>query len=118
MARSRSRWVFVLSAVAAAAARPSWSWAQDETTGADPALVLEDVEAEPPSAPPDRPALRRRIAGLVESRRALGVAVVVVEPGGATFTEGFGRATDQGAAMEATTLFRVGSLTKSFLALA
>jgi CubicO group peptidase (beta-lactamase class C family) len=73
-----------------------------------------DVAAAPPAA--DLQALSRRIAALVERRPGTGAAVVVIGPSG-TLVEGFGQASPE-RPMEATTLFRVGSLTKSFLSLA
>ena len=62
--------------------------------------------------------LRARIDRLVRERGGAGLAVALVDARGTIWTEGFGRAGPDGRPMSADTLFRVGSLTKPFVALA
>jgi CubicO group peptidase (beta-lactamase class C family) len=68
-------------------------------------------------APADLQALRARIREIVGRYRAPGAAVALVGPRGEVLAEGFGRAGDE-RAMDADSLFRVGSITKSFICLA
>ena len=75
-----------------------------------------DVDALAPAASLDE--LRARIARIAEVSGGAGVAVALVEPSGAIFSDGFGEATLGRAPMTEKTLFRVGSLTKPFIALA
>jgi CubicO group peptidase (beta-lactamase class C family) len=70
-----------------------------------------------PAPRADIEALRRRIAEIVARAGGPGAAVVVIGADGTRLLEGFGPA-GAGAAVDAGTLFRVGSVTKSFLALA
>jgi CubicO group peptidase (beta-lactamase class C family) len=73
--------------------------------------------ADPSPAPGDLQALRARIAEIVRRNRAPGAAVALLGPNGERLIEGFGRAAE-GRAMDADALFRVGSITKSFISLA
>src|SRR4051795_9633061 len=119
MPSSGLRWVSALVAVVAGA--PAASWAAD--LAPDPARFAElDLAglpegAAPGPAPGDLQALRSRLAEIVGRNRAPGAAVALVGPRGELLIEGFGRA-GEGRAMDAEALFRVGSITKSFISLA
>jgi CubicO group peptidase (beta-lactamase class C family) len=93
----------------------------DDPFGLTAALADDLAETEGGGADPapraDIQALRRRIAELVARTEGSGAAVVVIGADGGRLVEGFGPS-GTGAAMDAGTLFRVGSVTKSFLALA
>jgi CubicO group peptidase (beta-lactamase class C family) len=71
-------------------------------------------------APPPDPALLGRIDSFVEGERQAsgipGIALAIVQPGGAVHVRGFGH-DGRGAAIGADTPFPIGSLTKSFTAL-
>jgi CubicO group peptidase (beta-lactamase class C family) len=69
------------------------------------------------AAPADLAALRARIREIVGRNRAPGAAVALVGPRGELLIEGFGQA-GEGRAMDGDSLFRVGSITKSFISLA
>ncbi|HXU82218.1 MAG TPA: serine hydrolase domain-containing protein, partial [Polyangia bacterium] len=84
---------------------------------ADLELMALPDGADPSPTPGDLQALRGRIADIVSQYRAPGAAVAVVGPRGELLIEGFGRAGEE-RAMDAGSLFRVGSITKSFLSLA
>jgi CubicO group peptidase (beta-lactamase class C family) len=79
-------------------------------------LALPDAEGAGP-APADLQALRSRIREIVGRNRAPGAAVALVGPRGELLIEGFGQA-GEGRAMDGDSLFRVGSITKSFISLA
>jgi len=70
------------------------------------------------AAAQDLEGLRQRIARVVETSGAVGAAVSVVNRSGAIWSQGFGLAARDGRPMTPDTLFRVGSLTKPFIALA
>jgi CubicO group peptidase (beta-lactamase class C family)/nucleotide-binding universal stress UspA family protein len=62
--------------------------------------------------------LRRRIGSILEATGAAGAAVAVIRRDGVSFVGGVGRADPAaGRPIDAGTLFRVGSITKSFIAL-
>ncbi|HXU80960.1 MAG TPA: serine hydrolase domain-containing protein, partial [Polyangia bacterium] len=116
MPSSGLRWVSALVAVLAGAPAAS----------AEPRLEpgrIEEMELmalpEGPEAPTpgDLEALRARLREVVGKNRAPGAAVALVGPRGELLIEGFGRA-GAGRPMDADALFRVGSITKSFISLA
>ena len=69
-------------------------------------------------AVPDLQTLRERIARLVELEGGMGVAVALVDRSGRRWAEGFGAPRARARPWTRDTLFRVGSLTKPFVALA
>ena len=83
--------------------------------------VLDDTP--PAAAPPiDAPAsieeLKRRVADVLERDHVPGVAIALVDRDGPIWIGGVGVAdVDTGAPMTADTVFRIGSLTKSFVVL-
>lgn len=81
---------------------------------ADLATFPTDGEIPTPS---DVAALRRAIGDALARHGAPGAAVAVLGPGGVLLAEGFGRASAD-RAMDARSLFRVGSISKSFISLA
>jgi CubicO group peptidase (beta-lactamase class C family) len=105
--------VAVLATARASSAAP----APDELTalGELDEQALEVAGPELP-APGDLQALRRQIAEVVQRTGAPGAAVAVIGPGGTLLTEGFGGAGER--PVEVSSLFRVGSISKSFLSLA
>ena len=115
----------MLASVAAAAALLTvpMVWRQQppalEGHRAEDLLAADDAPLGPGPAPPaDLVELRDRIERLVQARGGPGLAVALVDARGNIWTEGFGRAGPDGRPLSADTLFRVGSLTKPFLALA
>lgn len=111
------RWASVLVAVLAGAPAASAEVKLDPARLADADLTTFPSDADLASAPGDLQALRGRIAEIVGKNQAPGAAVALVGPNGEVLIEGFGRAA-QGRAMDAEALFRVGSVTKSFISLA
>jgi CubicO group peptidase (beta-lactamase class C family) len=115
-------WLRVVSALAAVvagapAASAAGEAALDPERLASLDLMAVPDAADPAAAPGDLAALRARIEEVVRRSQVPGVAVALVGPAGEVLIEGFGRA-DQGRAMDADALFRVGSITKSFICLA
>lgn len=95
---------------------------------AEPAPRALEVRATPPEVFLDPlrrikiaaslPAVRASIARIVEADRLIGVAVGVVVDGELVLGEGFGvRHGVDGGAVDARTVFRVGSITKAFTAM-
>jgi CubicO group peptidase (beta-lactamase class C family) len=75
------------------------------------------ARAQEPQEPVPEP-IRRRIDSILEATGVAGAAVAVVRRDGATWAGGVGRADPtSGRPVDAGTLFRVGSITKSFLSL-
>jgi CubicO group peptidase (beta-lactamase class C family) len=112
--------VFAVAAALAAAPRASAAAALDPADLADLELTAppEPADAlEPADAPTDLQTLRRRIAEVVARTGAAGAAVAVVGRNGPVLIEGFGEARP-GVPMDGHALFRVGSITKSFVSLA
>jgi CubicO group peptidase (beta-lactamase class C family) len=83
------------------------------------AATDDDQGAAEKSAPEDPQALRAKIRTILEEHEAPAAGVAVVEDGSVTMAEGFGVA-DRADDREATdrTLFRLGSVSKSFVGLA
>jgi CubicO group peptidase (beta-lactamase class C family) len=90
---------------------PEGHRAEDLLAAADTTLSVEAFRTG------DLDQLRALIDRLVRERGGAGVAVALVDTHGTIWSEGFGRAGPDGRPMSADTLFRVGSLTKPFLAL-
>jgi CubicO group peptidase (beta-lactamase class C family) len=109
------RWMLVVAVVLAGAPRASAA-EFDPATLADLELagLPEVADGTPPA---DLQALRRRIAEILARTGAPGAAVALVGPNGPVMIEGFGEARE-GLAMDGHSLFRVGSITKSFVSLA
>jgi CubicO group peptidase (beta-lactamase class C family) len=118
MSCARSWWAFAIAVGLAAAPRVSAAAVLDPVALAerelDPPAPWPEALAEP--APRDLQALRRRLAELVARAPEGGAAIALVTPQG-MLIEGFGQARAD-VPMDAGALFRVGSLTKSFLSLA
>ena len=116
--------VMLASAAAAAALLTvpvAWQRQPPQIEGHQAEDLLAAVEAPlvPEAAPPgDLAQLRERIDRLVQQRAGAGLAVALVDARGTIWVEGFGQAGPDGRRMSADTLFRVGSLTKPFMALA
>jgi CubicO group peptidase (beta-lactamase class C family) len=112
------RWVFAVAVVLAGAAPASAAPTLDPADFADLDLrALPETAETTDVTPGDVQTLRQRIAEIVARTGAPGAAVAVVGPGGLVLADGFGEARD-GVAMDAHALFRVGSITKSFISLA
>lgn len=109
--------VFLVAAVLVAGPRASAAVDLEPEVFAELELNPLPELADPTPAPGDLQALRGRIAEIVQRTRAPGAAVALVGPGGLLFLEGFGEARE-GVQMDAHALFRVGSITKSFISLA
>ena len=101
-------WILVGAALTGGGAGPSIRCAQEPTAS---------VPTEPTTTA-DIEGLRRRIAAVLGAHGVPGAAVALVDRRGTIWAGGVGRTDLGGGTVDADTLFRVGSVTKSFLALA